>query len=49
MRFAADAAPGEWGVIFTNLDPSAPETPHRFTLHVGDEAYTRAFPRDWWC
>ena len=44
MRFASDAPPGEWGVIFTNIDPAAPERQFRFALHVGDAAYTRASP-----
>jgi hypothetical protein len=44
MRFAADAAPGEWGVVFTNVDPAEPHKQFRFALHVGDAAYTRASP-----
>ena len=43
MRFATDAPPGEWGVIFTNVDPAAPDAEFRFALHVGDDAYTCAW------
>ena len=41
LRFAA-GAPGEWAVVFTNVDPAAPDAEFRFALHVGDAAYTRA-------
>jgi hypothetical protein len=36
------AAPGEWGVVFHNIDEAAPSAEFRFTLLVGD-AYARAW------
>jgi len=44
MAFLGDAAPGEWGVEFTQVDPADAGRPFRFALHVGDAAYTRARP-----
>jgi hypothetical protein len=35
------AGPGEWGIVFTNIDHAAPDAQFRFALHVGD-TYTRA-------
>ena len=42
LRLGAGAAPGEWAVTFTNVDPAEPTREFRFALRVGEAAYALA-------